>query len=375
MLIRCPRCSAGYEFPVEQLPPDGLRAKCARCAFVMLVKPGVGAVDPETGDTRVAFKPRTGGSEVTTVSRPREEKAVEEGPSIVVDIGQLGPESGEGAGEAERPAERPAERAAERAAAAFSPLSGHPRPTPASVPALSLAAIAALEAEPIDLTDMEVVIRPPGIWRLVVAVILLLVGLFFVFVWARNDWAPIWQDPLASISGAFEVKERPRVVKSDAPRPVIQVDEVRGELQLRALTARTIGQGRRRAAWVEGVVVNASNRAQKAIGIEVSVAQREGAPPVQSRVVVCCESLDEAAAEAILAVPDHPHLDERPVWDHAVRLAPGDERRFSVLVLDHGTALVPSARIKFSETEAAEAMAAPASAAAPPSAAPDVAAP
>lgn len=386
MLIRCPRCSAGYEFPVEQLPPDGLRAKCARCAFVMLVKPGVGAVDPETGDTRVAFKPRTGGSEVTTVSRPREEKAVEEGPSIVVDIGQLGPEPGEPPADAaeadragERASDRPADRA-ERAAAAFSPLSGHARPTPGSVPAVNLAAIAALEAEPIDLTDMEVVIRPPGMWRLVVAVTLLLVGLFFVFVWARNDWAPVWQDPVGSLKGAFEVKERPRVVKSDAPRPVIQVDEVRGELQVRGLTARTVGQGRRRAAWVQGVVVNASNRAQKAIGVEVSVAQREGAPPVQSRVVVCCEQLDEAAVEAILAAPDHPHLDERPVWDHAVRLAPGHQRPFSVLVLDHGTALVPTAHIKFSETESAEASAAPASAAAPAraapaSAAPDVAAP
>lgn len=367
MLIRCPRCSAGYEFPVEQLPPDGLRAKCARCAFVMLVKPTVGAVDPETGESRVAFKPRTGGSEVTTVSKPREERAIEEGPSIVVDIGQIGPEQAAAEAAAALAKAEPVESAAERAAAAFSPLGARPRPTPAPGAVSNLAALAAIEAEPIDLTDMEVIIKPPGIWRLVVGVILLLVALFFVYVWNRNDWAPIWNDPVASIKSAFEVKERPRVVKSEPPaRTVIQVDEIRGELKVSGLTARPVGQGRRKAVWVQGVVVNASNRAQKAIGIEVSLAQAEGTPPVQTRVVACCAHLDEATVDAVLADPEHPHLDDKPDWESAARLAPGAQLPFSVIMVDAGGALIPSGRIKFSETESAVATAA----GSPPSAAP-----
>jgi predicted Zn finger-like uncharacterized protein len=362
MLIRCPRCSAGYEFPVEQLPPDGLRAKCARCAFVMLVKPTVGAVDPETGDTRVAFKPRGGGSEVTTVSKHREERAIEEGPSIVIDIGQLGPEQKAAAEAAARAnGAMPTETPAERTAAAFSPLGtpGARRPTPVPDASTNLAAMAAIEGEPIDLTDMEVIIKPPNIWRLVVAIIVLLLAGFTVYVWARNDWAPIWEDPVASIKSAFEVKERPRVSKSEPPpRAIVQVDEIQGELKVSGLTARAVGQGRHRGVWLQGVVVNASNRAQKAIGVEVSLSPAEGAPPVQTRVVACCAHLDEAGVDAVLADANHPHLDDTPDWSTAARLAPGDQKPFSVIMLDANGALVPTGRIKFSETESAQATAA-----------------
>ena len=44
MLVKCERCGAGYEFPVDQLPPDGLRAKCAACGHVMYAR-GAGAGD------------------------------------------------------------------------------------------------------------------------------------------------------------------------------------------------------------------------------------------------------------------------------------------------------------------------------------------
>ncbi len=41
MLVKCEQCGAGYDFPVEQLPEDGLRAKCAACGHVMWIrKPG-----------------------------------------------------------------------------------------------------------------------------------------------------------------------------------------------------------------------------------------------------------------------------------------------------------------------------------------------
>ncbi len=44
MLVKCERCGAGYDFPVDQLPPDGLRAKCAACGHVMWIR-GAGAGD------------------------------------------------------------------------------------------------------------------------------------------------------------------------------------------------------------------------------------------------------------------------------------------------------------------------------------------
>ncbi len=50
MLIDCPQCQARYDFPAEELPGEGLRAKCATCGFVMLVTPEGVSAHPDAGD-------------------------------------------------------------------------------------------------------------------------------------------------------------------------------------------------------------------------------------------------------------------------------------------------------------------------------------
>lgn len=376
MLIRCPKCSAGYDFPVEQLPAEGLRAKCARCSFVMLVKPDAGALDPETMQPRVAFKPRAGGEEVTTVSKHREEKAVEAGPSIVVDIGQFGPDEDDSAA--------PAAPAAPTVdpKSAFSPLALSAAP-PTANPAQTQAILAVLDSEPIDLTDMEIVVRPPGLWRLAVGLLFVSFAIAFVFVWARNDWGPIWEDPVASAKAAFEVKER--VTPTSKPAPIkVEVDEAKGQLVIQDLKTRSVTRGGQQGLWVQGIVHNDSNRAHKAISLEISLAESAEGPSVAQRVVPCCELLAEAEILQLPTQPEHAHFSEKTDWEHATRLKPGEEAPFGVMFLGAQKNLTPRAKVRFFEMESPSAATAgdepsaqhdAASAPQPPEAQPDSAAP
>ena len=54
MLVKCERCGAGYDFPVDQLPPDGLRAKCAACGHVMWIRGEPGGDESDFDDVEMS---------------------------------------------------------------------------------------------------------------------------------------------------------------------------------------------------------------------------------------------------------------------------------------------------------------------------------
>lgn len=338
MLIHCPQCNAGYEFPVEQLPPDGLRAKCARCSFVMLIKAGEGAIDPDTGLAQVPFKRRPGGSEVTTEVGQREEKAVDAGPKVVIDMGQLS-DTPAAEGEAEDDGLPPPIDLA-----SFAPLAA--KPVLAESPSRPVANL----PPPAHIDPSEIrEVRPPGMGRLVLIVMLLGASLFALFVAARNDWQIDWADPMASVSKAFDVKERPRVPsKTPTSTPVVEVDEMKGQLELRELTV----QHRRGYALVQGTLVNASNRVQRGIGFEIGLTRGPGKPPLKARTVACCDRFTAAEADGVAKKADHPHFSESLNRASALRLMPNEVRPFSVIMRNApGRARHATGRVKFAEVE------------------------
>ncbi len=343
MLIRCPQCSAGYDFPVEQLPPAGLKAKCARCGFVMLVKPDVGAVDPISGLPEKPFERRAGGEEETVKVAPREEREVDDGPSVVIDIGQLA--------DAPEPA---ADEPPPIDLAAFAPLSAPP-PVDTSAPSRPRAP-AHFPGPVQEVADVKEV-RPPGMWRLVVLFLALVVGAFVLLVGVRSDWQVDWTDPDALREAAFGVKERTRVEPPSTVASVVKVEGVRGELQLADLTATRLPGG---AAWVQGQIINGSNRRQRGIGLEVRVESADGVA-LKARTVPCCDGFDAETAKAVAGDRAHPHFSTSFNRAAEVRLAPGERRAFSVVVLDvpgRGP-IQASGRIKFSEFEAPDAAPSP----------------
>jgi predicted Zn finger-like uncharacterized protein len=341
MLIHCPQCNAGYEFPPEQLPPDGLRAKCARCGFVMLIRPDIGAIDPSTGLSQVPFKRRPGGSEVSRKIERTAEREIDEGPKVVIDMGQLAdaPVVDEDPAEADLPP--PIDLAA------FAPLSATSSLPPSKK--IERRAPNLPAPEPIDPSEIHEV-RPPGMWRLVLGVIFGLGGLFVLFVAARNDWNPPWDDPVAAVEQAFEVKERPRArTATTSPAAVVQVDAMKGNLDIRTL----IVEKRGRYTLVQGTLVNASNRAQRAIGLDISLSEGPGKPPLKARTVACCDRFSAKEADLIAKNANHPHFSDKFNAGASIRLLPNEQRPFSVVFRRApGRAMHAEGRIKFSEVEA-----------------------
>ncbi|MCA9545887.1 MAG: zinc-ribbon domain-containing protein [Myxococcales bacterium] len=348
MLIRCPQCSAGYEFPVEQLPQAGVKAKCARCGFVMLVRPDVGALDPESGLPQKPFQRREGGEEQTVKVERREEREVEAGPSIVVDMGMLSDkQKADAAADTESAEPAPIDLAAFAPLSAPPPVDVAPRPErPAHFPG------------PVqDVPDIEEV-RPPGMWRAVVVFLALIVGGLVLLVGVRSDWQVEWTNPESLREALFGVRERPRVRTAPSAPPVVEVEKLKGEITLTDLTGSRLPGG---AVWVQGQLVNATNRRQKGIGFQVALATAADGPPVKVRTVPCCDHFDDAQAKAVAADPEHEHFSENLNRAAKVVLAPGERRPISVIfrgVAGSGP-VFPTGRVKFSEVDTPNAPAAP----------------
>jgi hypothetical protein len=409
--VKCAHCGAAYQFPVDQVPHEGLRAKCASCGQVVELRrepatphdlgeappvvaapKNVARLETPPPDLRPPTEPPPGLAKLVearagaTVRRdsgaaqrgvrvgdarrdkrdqkrksrqkthstkkvaPRAEKAAGAagGAKVIVDMGQLGEKAAEA--DARRRKEEEAEHAAQ---AAFSPLA-----TPAALPppaeldrARAYPSTDAFGAS--DDADIKPV-RPPGMWRLVVLAVVLVLGAGFLLVWERNDWRPIWEDP--------ELAFRVAVGKVEAPppppppkAPVVETATMEGQLEFRDLTLEMVSVGRKRhAAVVRGTLANQTNRVQKGVTLEAGF-QRAGLP-VRQRVAVCCDTFDTERVKEIVLKPDHPHFSD---LDRAsiTRLRPGESRPFTVILPDvetdqaKATDLVPHARVRFAEAE------------------------
>lgn len=240
--------------------------------------------------------------------------------------------------------------------AAFAPLAaGALKPSEMPVRRAANNAAPSLKTKPVE--DLKVV-RPPSILNLLIALIFLaLLGVGVFVAWA-NAWSPvIWEAPLEALSVAFRLKPPP-------PPPALEEEEiiedvVVGRLEIQGVGLRFVELGHKRyAVVIDGMIANVSNRVQKAIFLEVSVARTPGGLPHRSRTLGCCEAFTPDEAEAIAKNPEHPHFDKR-LKTSELKLQPMDSRSFTVIIpdIDKGLkagGLFPAVRIKGSESERAQ---------------------
>lgn len=435
MIVKCAKCQAGYEFPVEQLPSDGLRAKCASCKHVMWIRadgtdgapvdsgawrrPGRALGEANALETPVSTLPppvvappqhertpvpepapaaapvveltlpsgaprQQAGRDVAQVQRdervrrgsatanrgfrvaspssegnkrkrkertvqtaPKAEKDTEQGPSVIIDMGQL---SG---GAASDPVEAPPEPTGPDPAA-FAPLSTAPPVTPKARAPIERAPNAFDVEAPADIKA----VRPPRMWPFVLLLAVLGLGTFVLLVWWRNDWRPIWHDPAAAFEVAIGRRELP-ALPPENPVPIVEAAVSDGTLVVQQVELEPIRlRDGDRAALVKGVVSNQTNRFQKAIGIEVSLVeiQDEGPLKLKTRIAPCCVVIGPDEAKEIALDPEHPHFSEQIDSATQARLAPGESRPFAVVLTGlgkrrRGQEIQAAASIKFSEPE------------------------
>lgn len=442
MHVKCAQCSAVYDFPVAQLPEAGLRAKCASCGYVMMIKPEAAAPRPSRALSRppaaaadddllvapkrpsdgsltapAASSPppdademmvapkrpapglslppgaprapaaaedavvdvksdevvrrraggnpkgiridpgaeaprgrRAGGARTSEVRHSHHREPDPDQPKVIVDIGQL----------SEAPAAVPAEASpppADRAEAAFAPLS-----TPAALGATHLeeAARVAPTATPENFRADEPAdvrpIKPPGLGWLAFVFVLVVIGGAFVFVWWRNDWTPIWEDPALAMDVALGRAERP--VIEPPPRPVVETASVQGALEVTDVRMELVPTGRKgHVALVQGRLTNGTNRVQRGITLEAILEDAPKGLPLKTRVAACCDVFDAAQAAEVARTPAHPHFANLN-RAAASRLMPGESRPFSVILIDLDDeltrrALHPAVKVRFAEAERA----------------------
>ena len=356
MIIKCAHCAAAYEFPVKDLPADGMRVKCGSCKHVMLIRLKSKSRRPGRALRQARIR------NVTTLPPPvvaqgagadlsnrrsfskshetprRAEKTSHDGrPSIIIDMGQLD--------SPEKPSAPPPSQVE---AKTFSPL--------AAAPSLGSADRAGPSSFDLQGEEVEVIaIRPPRMWPLWVAIGVLNIAGFMAYVGWRNNWSPqIFDDPKLAFDIAIGVRERPKP-KKRAPVVIVEA-ETHGTLKLQDIQLELLSTKRGRAAIISGTVHNDSNRTQKAIGIEVAVINTSDGLPIKIRVVGCCEVFDKKMARKIIRDPKHPHFSTTLNEMSKIKLAPGERRAFTAIVrgLNAGVnvkRLAAQAKIKFSEPE------------------------
>ena len=294
----------------------------------------------------------------TTTTEAKQSPVVREEPSIIVDMGHVGGEHdarpdgvqllsvAADTGSLSEPGERSNPAVSSEASSDFAPFAAH-KPTP---PAIVADVDHAAELKPGDDEDIDIV-RPPGLWRLVLATALLAIVTFATFVAWRNDWGPIWQDPATAVDIAIGNRERPTPV---APKQQVHIEEIvttRGKFQFRDVALERLGSGAK-ALSVSGVLVNGTNQTQAAITIEVTLLH--DALPVQQRVIACCSSIGSDAAIAIANDPKHVHFQERFTDLSERQMVQGDSQPFTVVFRDVdrkylNAELTPVARVKYAE--------------------------
>ncbi len=269
----------------------------------------------------------------TRSSPAQEEPSLSEEPSIIIDMGQLGDIELEPADEG-----------------FLSPLSS-PLQGQRVLDRVSVHRLTPLLSQE-ELGEIKT-IRPAGIRSLALLLLFLLCVGFLLFVFWKNSWGPIWNNPQAAFELALGLKEPP---KPPAPKPAFVENEMLGQLEIRGLGIRSIKLSKGKQAIVlEGMLVNDSNRIQTGILLKASVSYSPGGLAQLSRVVPCCDSFDEEDLPKVARRSDHIHFSDDRNRATRVRLKPMDTRSFSVIFLKSSSQrlpkLYPRVQIKASEAE------------------------
>ncbi len=341
MLIECDRCEATYDFPEDRIPSGGMRAKCAECGNVMQIGRAGStppAERPETLEPSMIKGPPAKSLPPIDAPPPRRDSA---GPSVIVDMGQLGD-----------PDEAAAAEQAAAQQAAFAPLATAP---PVEAPA-SRHRVRDLPfgPEPSEIHE----IKPPSIARYAVLAFVVALAGFATFVAAANDFEPIWyQDPVKAVNIAFGFEQPPAPPAPKKPKKV--VEPVIGKLEIRDVEMTVLKQGRRhRLAVLRGRVFNDSNRVQHKIGLTADLVEVQGEDKheltIATRHADCCEVLDDAAAKAAARQQDHPHF--KPGSRPDLHISPDQSERFVIVLRDLDPSIddklvQPRVTVRFSEAE------------------------
>lgn len=349
MIIQCDSCQATYDFPADRIPPGGLKAKCAECGKVLNVRHeatpagrarGAASTEPKA---ITAPPPKVQAPIDAPPLRPTPSNPPTGGqPSVIVDMGQLND-----------PVETAAAEQAAAQQAAFAPLAGG-AVDPSAAERHRVRSMPAFDGpEPSEIQE----IKPPSMakWA-VLAVVLALAG-FVVWVAMANGWDPIWyQDPVTATKRAMGFEQPP--APPPEPKPVVEVAPMTGDLEVRAVEMTTLKLGRRKLiAILRGEVVNDSNRLRHSIVFDADLIDAESATGLSlaTRKADCCVMFDDAEAKAAARRADHPHFSEKSGGEN-VRLAPGESRRFTIVLRDLDPALdkkpiAPQVKIRFAEVE------------------------
>ena len=343
--IVCPQCSAQYDFPVEAVPDEGLRAKCAACGFVMQVARSdeVGeAAPPPVVEAPTAEAPAYSGyllvSRKSSSPLPVDAVAAPIAPAAPAPVpagsAQLGraqkrpaPPPQAGAPDVVVRTDGRADRVVVEQPKVILNLDDIGTPAPAVIERVSSAAEVFAPA-PVDVPDA----RSLNPFRRAAPGFLLLVTLgvagYFVF---RSQLAPPPPPPVAAPAAVVET-------------PLF----ARGALQIEDLRLEWLP--RKAGAVVHGALVNRTGLTQSAIALTASLL-KSGVPKLQ-RVVACCDALTLDAATQIAATPDHAHLAPRLSLSGRPPLADGERRAFSVVFpgpLVDTVDVTPRVEVKFNE--------------------------
>jgi hypothetical protein len=293
-----------------------------------------------------AARPKRERQAARSAPATRREREVAAEPSVIVDIQAL---TRDGAVAARAEAPVPEDDAIEEAAA---PVFPDPFDLAVVAPAPAEAAPdldSSFESPELD--ELET-IRPPGLGRLVLYLVLAAVAGFVVFVLWRNHWR-VEGGPPQMIEVAFG-QRAPAPPTFAAPVEIAQPEA--GQPEIRDLHLERVPR-HPRAVAVTGELVNTTNTTQSAVQIEASVVK--GGLPRRSRVVACCEDLDREAVLKIVDDPDNPHFAERFSDLEKVRVAPGESRRFTVVFRDLDADLLEGALEPKAQVRSAEAVRTP----------------
>jgi len=349
--IVCPQCSAQYDFPIEAVPDEGLRAKCAACDYVMQVARSgevSGAAAPPAVEAPAAEAPaysgyllvsRRSGSPlpvdaVTAPIAPVAPAAPAPVPAGSAPLGRAqkrpAPPPQAGAPDVVVFTDGRADRVLVEQPKVILNLDdiGTPAPAVREHTSERVGTDQVLAPAPVDVPDARTLnpFRRAAPWVMLLGTL----GVAASFV-LLPQLAPPPPPPVAAPAAVVET-------------PLF----ARGALQIEDLRLEWLP--RKAGAVVHGTLVNRTGLTQSAIALTASLL-KEGVPTRQ-RVVACCDALTLDAAAHIAATPDHPHLAPRLSLSGRPPLPDSERRALSVVFpgpVADTVGVTPRVEVKFNE--------------------------
>lgn len=198
-------------------------------------------------------------------------------------------------------------------------------------------------------------IKPPSMAKWAVLALVLVIAGFVAFVAVANGGDPIWyQDPVTATMRALGFEKPPP--PPEEPEPVVEAPPMEGELVVEDVEMTMLKVSKKQMiAILRGQLVNRSNRLQQSIVFDADLIDAESSKALSlaTRKADCCVQMDDAEARSAARQADHPHFSDKSGGEN-VRLAPGDSRRFTIVLRDldpdlERKPIAPRVQIRFAE--------------------------